>query len=129
MQDPRHLVFDLSRDRRPGRFGFSALPRHWISAQSRGCAAETRSRLDDSLVADEPLLAQVSSHLLPGLARFFDRALVFDGRDVSVVLVEVDRVLTAPHDISASRHRQRVLACELAVESERHDTITLAPDA
>src|SRR3982074_2227684 len=30
-QDPRHPVFDLSRDRGPGRLRLSALPRHWTS--------------------------------------------------------------------------------------------------
>src|SRR5205814_6590504 len=113
-KDRRHLVLDLLWDRGPGRFGFSALPRHWTSAQSRGYAAETRSRLDDSLVADEPLLAQVSSHLLPRLAGFLDRALVLDRRDVTWVFVEDHRLQYAPHDLAASRLRQHVDEGQLA---------------
>src|SRR5438477_5573865 len=123
MQDPRHLIFDLSRHRRPGRFGFSALPRHWTSAQSRGYAAETRSRLDDSLVADEPLLAQVSSHLLPRLARFLDRTLVLDCRDVTRVLVEDHRLQHAPHDLAASGLRQHVDEVELANDREGAEVV------
>src|SRR5207248_10360777 len=122
-KDRRRLVLDLSRHRGPGRLGFSALPRHWTSAQSRGYAAETRSRLDDSLVADEPLLAQVSSHLLPGLARFFDRALILDRRDVSWVLVEDHRLEHAPHDLSAPSLRQHVDEVELADHRERTEVV------
>src|SRR6267143_4604201 len=60
-------------------------------------------------------------HLLPCLARFLDRALVFDGGDVAGILAEDHRLEDAPHDLAAARLRQHVDEVELADDRDRSE--------
>src|SRR6266853_2646727 len=92
----------------------------YISCRTTGpTQASCSSALRSTPYAPLPPL-DVSSHLLPGVPGFVDRALVLDGRDVTRVSVEDHRFQHAAHDFSASSLRQHRHEVQLA--DDRHRT-------
>src|SRR5438552_9447399 len=62
-------------------------------------------------------------HLLPRLARLFDRALVLDRRDVAGILLQDHRLQDPPHDLAAARLGQHVHEVELAYHRQRSELV------
>src|SRR5438067_4178874 len=69
-------------------------------------------------------LGHLLRHGGPCLARFLDRALVLDGRDVARILAERHGFQHSAHDLSAACLRQHVDEVEL---SDHRDRTELAP--
>src|SRR5215471_9897102 len=66
-----------------------------------------------------PLGRDLRRHLAPGVAGFFDGALVLDRRDVARLLAERDRLQDPAHDLAAARLRQHVHEVQLPDDRDR----------